>query len=234
MPYRDDQASLEARRDELRKDLAEMDRKSEELSEAVRAREAVARELSSVEGRLRRAASRRLPLLDGVRIASPCSASWDEMKGDEQVRFCGKCEKNVYNLSAMSSDEAEQLIAGREGSVCVRLYRRQDGTVLTTDCPVGVRRKRVRRVLAVAAGAGALAAAASATFTQQGDIGPPIARMGAVTSEQVTTAPLPPLATAQPAEMGSAQAAPPEPPKSPAKQGKTPATRQHTMGQLAL
>jgi hypothetical protein len=87
----------------------------------------------------------RLPvLLENLRIASPCSADWDQMSGDERVRFCGKCEKNVYNLSAMTRADAEALVREKEGRMCVRLYQRSDGTVLTADCPVGVRRKQLR------------------------------------------------------------------------------------------
>ena len=33
--------------------------------------------------------------LDNIRIASPCSANWDEMFGDERKRFCGDCKLNV-------------------------------------------------------------------------------------------------------------------------------------------
>jgi hypothetical protein len=71
-------------------------------------------------------------------IASPCPASWDDMEGDDRVRFCGECELNVYNLSAMTESEALKLIAEREGRVCVRMYKREDGTVMTRDCPVGL------------------------------------------------------------------------------------------------
>ena len=70
-------------------------------------------------------------------IASPCPASWDEMKGDERVRFCDECELNVYNLSDMSEEEALKLVEEREGRLCVRFYQRKDGTVLTQDCRVG-------------------------------------------------------------------------------------------------
>src|SRR5262249_45707178 len=80
--------------------------------------------------------------LDQIEIASPCSAAWTEMEGDDRVRFCRQCHKNVFNLSAMSRSEAETLIQGMEGVPCVRLYRREDGTVLTDDCPVGARRAK--------------------------------------------------------------------------------------------
>ncbi len=103
-------------------------------------------------------------MLEDVRIASPCSASWDDMIGDARVRFCGKCAKNVYNLSEMTRDEGEALLAKTEANICVRLYKRADGTVLTTDCPVGVKRKRVRRVAALAAAALGVGGAASAAL----------------------------------------------------------------------
>lgn len=75
--------------------------------------------------------------LDNVHVASPCSADWNEMYGDAHKRFCGDCKLNVYNLSDMTRDEAEALIMNAEGRLCVRFYRRPDGTVLTRDCPVG-------------------------------------------------------------------------------------------------
>ncbi|HSK73824.1 MAG TPA: hypothetical protein VK892_19155 [Pyrinomonadaceae bacterium] len=75
--------------------------------------------------------------LNNIRIASPCSANWNEMVGDERRRYCGECKLNVYNLSGMSRRDAENLILSSEGRLCVRFYRRTDGTILTKDCPVG-------------------------------------------------------------------------------------------------
>lgn len=77
--------------------------------------------------------------LDHVRIAAPCPADWDRMLGNERVRFCGQCSLNVYNLSGMTRSEAESLIAGTEGRLCLRFYRRRDGSIITKDCPVGLR-----------------------------------------------------------------------------------------------
>ena len=81
--------------------------------------------------------------LEDLRIASPCRADWDKMQGDDRVRFCQTCAKNVYNLSSMSRTEAEELIRAQEGKLCIRYYQRADGTILTDNCPVGV--KIVRR-----------------------------------------------------------------------------------------
>ncbi|MBI1763090.1 MAG: hypothetical protein HYR56_16810 [Acidobacteria bacterium] len=79
--------------------------------------------------------------LDRVKIAAPCQANWDEMFSfeGERVRFCSQCKLNVYNLSGMTRTEASALLARTEGRLCVRFYRRADGTVLTQNCPVGLR-----------------------------------------------------------------------------------------------
>ena len=75
--------------------------------------------------------------LNSVRIASPCSADWNKMYGSERKRYCSECKLNVYNLSDMSQREAENFLINSEGRVCLRVFRRKDGTVLTKDCPVG-------------------------------------------------------------------------------------------------
>jgi len=74
------------------------------------------------------------------------------MYGDDRKRFCGDCKLNVYNLSGMSREEAEALIMNAEDRLCVRFYKRRDGSVITEDCPVGWARVKQRtRVFATAA-----------------------------------------------------------------------------------
>ena len=86
--------------------------------------------------------------LDNIRVAAPCSADWDSMFGNERVRLCKQCHLNVYNLSEMSRVEADRLINQAEGRLCVRFYRRRDGSIITQNCPVGLRaiKRRVSRV----------------------------------------------------------------------------------------
>jgi hypothetical protein len=86
--------------------------------------------------------------LDRLRIASPCPTTWEQMKGDERARFCDLCSLHVYNIAELTASEAKSLIANSEGRICARLYRRSDGTVITGDCPVGLRaiRRRVARI----------------------------------------------------------------------------------------
>jgi hypothetical protein len=78
--------------------------------------------------------------LDLVSIPTPCGYDWNKMSGDEQTRFCPQCAKHVYNLSAMTREKAEETLTKHEGGLCVRLFRRPDGTVVTHDCAAWHRR----------------------------------------------------------------------------------------------
>jgi len=80
----------------------------------------------------------RPPLLGEIKVAAPCEAEWKWMHGNDRVRFCGQCNLNVFNLSAMTVEEAEDLVRRADGRLCVRFYRRADGTILTRNCPVGL------------------------------------------------------------------------------------------------
>lgn len=208
-PYRSDLDALRERLAHLDAELARLREASKEL-EGMRTQEAqIAREAADVRQRIAKGAGKRaLPMLDQLKVASPCSASWDDMLGDDRVRFCLSCEKNVYNLSAMPRDEAEALLAARaDGELCVRYYQRADGTIMTSDCPVGSKRKRRRQLALAVAGAGAMAAAAVSAFaretcTQQGAV-----RMGEMAIETpvvmgsaapIPVAPPPPEATDEP------------------------------------
>jgi hypothetical protein len=85
--------------------------------------------------------------LDLIEIAIPCEVPWSSMPGDEQVRHCGQCKQNVYNVSAFTRVEALRLLSGR---ACLRIYRRPDNTVITSDCRERLRAARKRGLLVFA------------------------------------------------------------------------------------
>jgi TonB family protein len=66
------------------------------------------------------------------------------MSGDEQARACQLCHLTVYNVSQMSRREAENFLRERipEQKLCLKIYRRQDGTIITDDCPRSLRKAR--------------------------------------------------------------------------------------------
>ncbi len=171
MAYRDDLEALKIRHDALARELDDLRNKRRELEQAAARQTELEREVAEVAREMSEMQQKRqLPLLEDIRIASPCNERWDEMLGDGRSRHCLKCDKNVYDVSAMTREEAEALIRSNEGGVCLRLYKRRDGRVITSDCPVGVRRRRVTRVAALVAlggaAAGAMALHAEATRCQ--------------------------------------------------------------------
>lgn len=189
MSYRDDVDAARARRDALTRELADLRARLGDRA-TLEARE---RELAAaVDDASRRVdharAQVKLPLLQEIRVASPCSERWDAMTGDDRQRFCGSCKQHVFDLSAMTTVEAEDFLRTRTGSVCVRFYRRADGTVLTADCPQGVRRRRRRR-FAVAGAAVAvissLAGGVARALTGHPRKPPPEHVMGAISAEPV-------------------------------------------------
>ncbi len=71
------------------------------------------------------------PLMRMLPIARPCTESFAAMPGDDKTRFCDKCEKNVYDLSARTEDEARALFREHRGRrTCVRFAKDASGNVL--------------------------------------------------------------------------------------------------------
>ena len=112
-------------------------------------------ELAKLSSKPKRVA---LPMLRRIRVAAPCDEGWALMKGNDRVRKCTSCEEKVFNLSEMSKGEAEQLLNEHGTSICVRFYRRRDGTVMTKECAPGIRMRRRHRVAASLVGVGVAAA----------------------------------------------------------------------------
>lgn len=128
--------------------------------------------------------------LDQIRVATPCTASWDAMDGDDRVRHCKQCRRDVFNLSSLTLAEAEDLIWRTERRICARFYRRADGTILTADCRGG--RRPAWQITAWLAGTGVLLAAVVSLLMRT-----PSSPSGATARAPSPT----PVPTTQPAEM---------------------------------
>lgn len=59
----------------------------------------------------------------------------------------------------MTTQDAEKLLTETTGRVCIRLFRRKDGTVMTKDCPVGLRAVRLKIATIYGAGLAAVSVA---------------------------------------------------------------------------
>jgi hypothetical protein len=114
--------------------------------------------------------------MHALRIASPCSANWADMPGNDKIRHCAQCQLDVYNFSAMTPLEINQIVAARTGRLCARFYQRPDGTMLTENCPAGIRTGALRGSTIAAAALAALVSIAptnvGAVPTQAGSSSP--------------------------------------------------------------
>lgn len=141
--------------------------------------------------------ARHNSVLDSLRLATPCTKDWDKMDGDDRVRFCGGCEKNVYNISDMTRREANAFLQEHGLTKCMRICRRHDGTVITDDCPVGLRkaRERFRRIAKVASIAiGFLFASVGKAFGADASLDRAPAGRG-LTDTPLSVVPTPPVVT---------------------------------------
>ena len=100
-------------------------------------------------------------------VAAPCSQSWENMQGDDQVRYCQGCSQNVFNLSGMSRQQAERFLDEQSSGRCYRFFRRTDGTIITDNCPLGLRKVRdhYRRLCKMLASLAAIVLSAPSAFS---------------------------------------------------------------------
>lgn len=146
-PYRDAREVLLAKRRRTRRRLEEAERAAGRADE-------LRKELDYFDTSLRSASS---DLVARVRATTPCRERWDQMVGDDLVRHCARCGRNVFDLATMRTEEAEALLE-REGTDLVPLRRRRDGRVVAGTCPGSPGRARIVGALTFAAAACALVA----------------------------------------------------------------------------
>lgn len=177
---------------------------------------------------------RRLPLVDRLRVRTPCDVGWESMEDRGRDRHCARCDLTVHDVSAMTRADVETLLEARERGerVCLHLHvRKTDGAVLVADGHVEHARiaPPSRLVAAAMATATALSACASAAPPAQAVIAvapvetapaPPIepeptpAPEPARIEPPVTTTPAPPVKQPAPAKPAKKIASPP-PKKAP-------------------
>lgn len=73
----------------------------------------------------------KINLLDSIQVETPCEQDWKTMRGNDAVRFCDHCAKDIHNLSKMTRKQARKLVAQSNGNLCIRYTRRPDGKIQT-------------------------------------------------------------------------------------------------------
>lgn len=98
---------------------------------------------------------------DDIRIPEPCNEDWGQMTPEQRGRFCGACQKKVHDLSAMSENDAKNVLESGD-DICISYLSDKTGAVqfqAERIVPVG---RLFRRASATAAAGFSLALAACA------------------------------------------------------------------------
>jgi len=82
-------------------------------------------------------------ILERICIAMPCSIDWESMQGTDEARLCGGCNKNVYDISAMSKRRAEEILSAPQ-LPCIRINRALDSRRMSEL--VEAREKRLEKI----------------------------------------------------------------------------------------
>lgn len=72
-------------------------------------------------------------VLDQVSIQQQCPMSWDNMVGDDRVRFCGECQRQVWNFFEMTDLEIAEVMRANPERLCAQITKTREGTLVTKD-----------------------------------------------------------------------------------------------------
>src|SRR5437867_3186729 len=65
---------------------------------------------------------KKLKFIDKIEVKSPCHEEWSDMLGNDKVRFCSHCAKDVNNISEMTRKQAMRVVQKFNGRLCVRYH----------------------------------------------------------------------------------------------------------------
>jgi hypothetical protein len=96
-----------------------------------------------------------------VSFPKPCTEQWDDMRPNGCNRHCARCDHIIHDLSRLTLDEAEALLASND-RVCVRAEVASDGVV---KLKAGGNRRRIVAAIGTSVG---LLTATSPAFAADG------------------------------------------------------------------
>jgi hypothetical protein len=123
--------------------------------------------------------------IDSVEVKNPCSEDWNEMSGNDTVRFCSHCSKSVNNLSEMTRKQAMRLVRSNR-DLCIRYVADS-----RTQRPLFAEQllQITRRAPSVAAGVMTASIALSThTYAQDRPAGPPALPVSEIALDRDRTA----------------------------------------------
>ena len=90
-------------------------------------------------------------LLENVSVETPCSADWNEMMGNEEVRHCHQCQRNIHNISEMPKRRALKVLNQKDEIVCISYFKDEKNKIITQTYFGIFRRNLVKTISTVLA-----------------------------------------------------------------------------------
>ncbi|HJS52369.1 MAG TPA: hypothetical protein VJ781_10755, partial [Pyrinomonadaceae bacterium] len=110
----------------------------------------------------------RKRFIDRIKVKDPCTQDWETMRGNDTVRFCDHCWKNVTDISTMTRKRAMKVVRKSKGSLCVRyLEEPRDHSPMFADRLTSL----TRRAPSLATGAMGASLVLSTAAYAQGPVG---------------------------------------------------------------
>ena len=75
-----------------------------------------------------------------------CDVKWEDMKGDDERRFCDRCEHHVHNLIGKSEEEVKDIVDALGPEFCGHFSVRRDGRIALGECELPLPQMRGRLV----------------------------------------------------------------------------------------
>lgn len=70
-----------------------------------------------------------------LQIAEPCHENWNQMTAQTQGRFCGSCQKTVFDFTTMTDNQLLEYFKNYKSDTCGRFENHQLDRVLATPPP---------------------------------------------------------------------------------------------------
>lgn len=73
--------------------------------------------------------------VDRLKIDFPCTADWNQMRGNERIRYCEECNKYVYDFARLPRRQVEEMMAASPGRICAKLTYKNNSLVFLDSKP---------------------------------------------------------------------------------------------------
>ncbi|MBX7170249.1 MAG: hypothetical protein K1X72_04775 [Pyrinomonadaceae bacterium] len=84
--------------------------------------------------------------LENIKVKNPCSMDWEDMTGNDEIRFCGRCQQNIYNISEMPKRRALKVLNQPNEKICISYFLDEKKQIITQTYP-GIFKRNFAKII---------------------------------------------------------------------------------------